>query len=199
VVNDVPLLEWNTDKERYLTDLEAAGVAIVPTQFVAPGVSFEAPAEPFVVKPSISAGGRRSAWFAAEEADAGQALVQRIHAEGDTAMIQPYLADEDETALVYIDGWYSHSLARRVPLPTARSSTGLYLTEQLAQAEAMVEQCLIAEAALALAPGEPLYARVDLLGGAVLELELTEPSLYFAFGAGSVERVARAVAATLTR
>ena len=41
----------------------------------------------------------------------------------------------------------------------------------------------------------PLYARVDLIRDAdaaprVLELELTEPSLFFAHAAGSVERFA---------
>jgi glutathione synthase/RimK-type ligase-like ATP-grasp enzyme len=196
VLNPVRLLEWNTDK-RYLADLDAAGVPIVPTQFVPPGAAFEPPDESFVVKPSVSAGGRSSARFAPEEAKAAGALVARIHADGRTAMVQPYLGDADETALVYIDGRYSHALGRRVPLPADDSRTGLYLTEQLAHADATVEQCETAEAALACVPGDPLYARVDLLGGAVLELELTEPSLYFEFGDGSADRLARAVAATL--
>ena len=80
---------------------------------------------------------------------------------------------------------------RRVPLPQGGERAGLYLDEELAPGEASAEEREIAEAALACAPGEPLYARVDLLGGAVLELELTEPSLYFEFGAGSADRLAR--------
>ena len=40
IENTVPVLECNTDKERYLTDLERAGVQIVPTEFVPPGASF---------------------------------------------------------------------------------------------------------------------------------------------------------------
>jgi hypothetical protein len=44
----------------------------------------------------------------------------------------------------------------------------------------------------------PLYARVDLIRDAegapvLLELELTEPSLFFAHAPGSAERFARAV------
>jgi hypothetical protein len=44
----------------------------------------------------------------------------------------------------------------------------------------------------------PLYARIDLIRGdgdepVVLELELTEPSLYFAQGPGSAQRFAAAI------
>jgi glutathione synthase/RimK-type ligase-like ATP-grasp enzyme len=194
VLNDVPLLEWNTDKEGYLTTLEAAGVPIVPTRFVPPGEQFAAPGEPFVVKPSISAGGRASARF--EPAQDATALVGRIHAEGRTVMVQPFV-DGLETALVYIAGEYSHALRRRVPLPAGGERSVLYLEEELSAAEATAEERATAAEALACTPGEPLYARVDLLGGAVLELELTEPSLYLEYGDSSVDRLARAVAATL--
>ncbi|MGH3142461.1 MAG: ATP-grasp domain-containing protein [Gaiellales bacterium] len=154
VENPVPMLEWNTDK-RYLEHLAAAGVPIVPTQFVAPGAAFEPPAEPFVVKPSVSAGGRRSAWFEQDEIGAAQALVARIHAEGRTAMIQPYLADAGETALVYIDGAYSHALSRCVPLPSGGDRSVLYLAEELAPAEATAQERTTAENAIACAPGRP--------------------------------------------
>jgi glutathione synthase/RimK-type ligase-like ATP-grasp enzyme len=194
VVNDVPLLEWNTDK-RYLEQLAAAGVATVHTQYVEPGAAFEPPGEPYVVKPSVSAGGRSSARFVPGDEDAAQTLVEQIHADRRTAMVQPYL-DGEEKALVYIDGAYSHALRRRVPLPAAGSRPVFYLDEELAPAEASAADRRTAEAALACVPGEPSYARVDLLGGAVLELELTEPSLYFEYGAGSAERLAKALSRT---
>ncbi len=136
VENALPLLEWNTDKERYLTDLDRTGVPIVPTTFVPPGATFESPTEPFVVKPSISAGGRSSAWFAPENRDAAHALVAELHATERTAMIQPYLATAEEKALVYVGGKYSHALGRRVPLPEAGSRPVFYLDEQLEPAEA---------------------------------------------------------------
>ena len=197
VLNEVPLLEWNTDK-RYLEQLGAAGVPIVPTRFVEPGAAYEPPTGTFVVKPSVSAGGRRSAWFAPEEADAGQALVERIRADGETAMIQPYLADAEEKALVFVDGAYSHALHRRAPLPAGGERQVLYLDEELGPGDASADERAIAEAALACAPGKPLYARVDLLAGAVLELELTEPSLYLEYGDGSATRLARAISARLS-
>lgn len=198
VLNPVPVLEWNTDKQRYLTDLEAAGVPIVPTRFVAPGSALDPPGQPFVVKPAVSAGGRSSARFEPDEADAAQALLARLHTEGRTAMIQPYLGELDETALVYIDGVYSHALRRRVPLPAAGARAVLYLDEQLRPAEATPDERKTAEAALACAPGELLYGRVDLVHGAVLELELAEPSLYFSFGERSADRFADAAAAAVS-
>ncbi len=186
----MPLLEWNTDKERYLTALEATGVPIVPTRFISPGEPFVAPDSPFVVKPSISAGGRSSARFEPDQ-DA-ESLIRRIHADGRTAMLQPYV-DGRESALVYIGGSFSHALMRRAALPQGGERAGLYLEEELGHGEATAEERQVADAAMQVAPGEPLYARVDLLGGAVLELELTEPSLYFAFGSGSADRFAAAI------
>jgi glutathione synthase/RimK-type ligase-like ATP-grasp enzyme len=199
VLNPLPVLEWSTDKQRYLTELSAMGVPVVPTRFVAPGIALDPPAEPFVVKPAVSAGGRSSARFEPDETDAAEALLTHIHAEGRTAMVQPYLGDADETALVYIDGVYSHAVRRSVPLPGADARAVLYLDEAIAPAEAAPAARQTAEAALGCAPDELLYARVDLLGGAVLELELAEPSLYFSYGEGSADRFAAAVAAASQR
>jgi glutathione synthase/RimK-type ligase-like ATP-grasp enzyme len=193
VLNPVPVLEWNTDKQRYLTDLEGAGVPVVPTRFLEPGTGLDAPEAPFVVKPAVSAGGRSSARFELEQAEAACALLARIHAEGRTAMVQPYLGEVEESALVYIDGTFSHALRRRVPLPSAGEQEVLYLDEHLGPAEATETERRTAEAALSCAPAELLYGRVDLVDGAVLELEATEPSLYLGFGTGAAARLAAAI------
>jgi len=193
------VLEWSTDKAVYLASLEAAGVPVVATQFVPPGRPADLPREPFVVKPAVSAGGRSSARFEPDQATAAQALLARIHAEGRTAMVQPYLGGSEETALVYLNGDYSHAVHRRVPLPAADARAVLFLEEHVGPAEVTREERAIAEAALACAPGEILYGRVDLLGGAVLELELAEPSLYFSCDEGSADRFADAVAAAASQ
>ena len=192
----MPVLEWNTDKERYLTDLAAAGVPIVPTEFVAPGEPFKPPDDAFVVKPAVSAGGRSSAQFTGADA-AAAALVARIHGEGRTAMVQPYLGDIVETDLIYIDGAFSHALRRRVPLPAAGERDVFFLDEELRPGEATAGDREVAERALAAAPGELLYGRVDLVEGAVLELEVAEPSLYLAFGPGAAAALAAAIATRL--
>jgi glutathione synthase/RimK-type ligase-like ATP-grasp enzyme len=190
----LPLLEWNTDKQRYLTDLAAAGVPVVPTLFLDPGQELEQPEGPFVVKPAVSAGGRRSARFDERGIDVARELVGRIHADGNTAMVQPHLDDAVELGLVYIDGRYSHAVRRRVPLPEAGEQEVLYLDEDLAPAEATDEEQRVAEAALACAGQELLYGRVDVMAGVVLELEITEPSLYLTLGQGAAGRFASAIA-----
>jgi glutathione synthase/RimK-type ligase-like ATP-grasp enzyme len=193
VLNPFPALEWNTDKQRYLTDLAAAGVPIVPTGFVEPGDELRPQSAAFVVKPAVSAGGRSSARFEADELRAAEVLVARIHAESRTAMVQPFLGDSEEKALVYVDGEFSHAVRRRVPLPDAGDRDVLYLDEDLDPAQAAEAEKDIAGAALACSPTPLLYGRVDLMGDAVLELEIAEPSLYLAYGQDAANRFARAI------
>jgi glutathione synthase/RimK-type ligase-like ATP-grasp enzyme len=199
VLNPLPLLEWNTDKRRYLTDLAAAGVPVVPTVFVDPGGELQPPDGPFVVKPAVSAGGRSSARFEHGEIDAARELVGRIHTEGRTAMVQPHLGDQAEIGLVSIDGRHSHAVGRRVPLPRASEQKVLYLDEQIGPAVATRRDREVAAAALACAGSGSglLYGRVDLMAGVVLELEIAEPSLYLAFGDGAARRFAAAIARRL--
>jgi glutathione synthase/RimK-type ligase-like ATP-grasp enzyme len=196
IENPLTVLRFGVDKQRYLGALAAASVPIVPTAFVRAGDPFEPPDEAFVVKPAVSAGGRRSARFDAGDETARQ-LVGEITGAGETAMVQPLLTGVPETSLVYVDGAFSHSLARRASLPPARAEEVLYLEEELGPYEASAAERRVAERALAVVPGPCLYARVDLLGGLVLELEVVEPSLYLAYGEGSATRFATAVAARL--
>lgn len=196
VENPLPALRFGIDKERYLTAL--AGVPVVPTEFVHPGESFSPPDGPFVVKPAISAGGRRSARFEGGDEAAGE-LVAEISAVGDTAMVQPLVEGVNEASLVFVDGEYSHALSRCAALPLGAPHEVLYLEEELGPHEATPEERRVAEAALALVPESTLYARVDLLGGAVLELEIVEPSLYLSFSPPAADRLAAAIVNRLER
>jgi len=192
IENPLSVLRFGVDKERYLGALAGAGVPVVPTTFVDRDEPFRPPDEAFVVKPSISAGGRRSARF--EAGDEGAAsLVGEIVGAGETAMVQPLLSDVAESSLVYVDGIYSHSLSRRAALPAGRAEEVLYLEEELGPHEPSPQDRRVAEAALAVIPAATLYARVDLLGGLVLELEVVEPSLYLAYGDGAADRVAEGI------
>jgi glutathione synthase/RimK-type ligase-like ATP-grasp enzyme len=190
IENPLPVLRFGIDKERYLTAL--AGIPVVPTEFVRPGEPFSPPERPFVVKPAISAGGRRSARFDPDD-EAARELVAEITGAGDTAMVQPLVEDAAERSFVFLDGRYSHALSRSAALPHGGPETVLYLEEELGPYEAASAEREIAEAALAIVPSPTLYARVDLLGGAVLELEIVEPSLYLSYGEGSAARFAEAV------
>jgi glutathione synthase/RimK-type ligase-like ATP-grasp enzyme len=189
--NPAAVARWNTDKS-YLAELLDAGLAVVPTTLVEPGTAARFPAADFVVKPSVGSGSRGTARFAAG-ADAS-AHVAALHADGHTALIQPYQSSVDtegELALVYFGGIYSHAFAKGAILGSAMDESGLYLTEQLAKAEPPADAIALAEdvldaasALLGILRAELLYARVDLVRGAdgkplLLELELTEPSLGF--------------------
>jgi glutathione synthase/RimK-type ligase-like ATP-grasp enzyme len=212
LVNPVAVLEWNTDK-RYLSELTGAGLPVVETAFVAPGEKLVAPAGEYVVKPTVSAGSRDTARFGADtdpEADAARAvaLVAEIHASGRTAMVQPYVASVDErgeTALLFFDGAFSHAI-HKGPL-LARGSeptTDVFAAEHIrpreaTDAEREVGARVVAWATEHLGVDALTYARVDVVEDAagapmVLELELTEPSLFFA---GDPARVARFASAVL--
>ena len=128
-------------------------------------------------------------------------------------MVQPYVRSVDtagETGMIFIDGEFSHAVRKNALLTGPhRPTQGLYKQEEMSRFEATGEQLAVAQQALAAAadavPGqEPnLYARVDLVNGddgapMVIEVELTEPSLFFALGKGSLDRFADALVRRLS-
>lgn len=204
--NPLAVLRWTTDK-RYLADLAAAGVPIVPSQWCPPGTRPELPEGSFVVKPSVGAGSVGAARFAAGEHAAATAHVEKLHAAGQVALIQPYLAAVEgaagETALVFFAGVFSHAIRKAAILvPDLSMVGGLYAAEKIRPASASAAQLAVARAALAVAPGGGplLYARVDLIPDdagepRVLELELCEPSVFLEHADGAADRFAAAIAA----
>jgi len=205
LVNPPGVLAWNTDK-RYLHELAVAGLPVVPTTLVAPGAAFMSPVGEYVVKPTISAGSRDTARFGDGEGDRAAALIAAIHAGGRTAMVQPYVASVDargETALLFFDGAFSHAIHKGPLLrPGAEPTSEVFAAETIeprtpTDAELAVAGRIVEHAAQRLGTGPPLYARIDLVEDAdgaplLLELELTEPSLFFA---GDTARLARFAAA----
>jgi glutathione synthase/RimK-type ligase-like ATP-grasp enzyme len=198
VLNAPEVLRWNTDK-RYLEEL---GGTVVPTAFLEPGSTFRVPDTPFVVKPSVGAGSIGAARYAAGDPRAEQHVAD-LHAAGKTVIVQPYLEAVDregELALMFLEGRFSHAVRKEALLVEgSEPGAGLYLEETLTAAEASGPELEIAERALAGVPfprHDLLYARVDLLPGpAVLEVELTEPSLFIGYAEGAAERFADAIAA----
>lgn len=208
--NPPRLLRWSSDK-RYLRDLAAAAVPVVPTAFAAPGEAMDWPeGDEIVVKPTVSGGSLDTARYRASRRDEAEAHVARLHATGRVAMAQPYLSrvegERGETALVHIDGVLSHA-ARKGPMlvPGLRIVGGLFVEEDIRPSAPTPEERDVAAAAIAAIPGAgpPLYARVDLVPddagrAVVLELELVEPSLFLAHGHDASDRMAGAIAARLT-
>lgn len=194
VANPADVVAWNTDKT-YLGDLAAAGVPTVPTVFAEPGAQVTLPDAPeIVVKPSVGAGSRGAGRFARDAAGAARTHAQALQDAGRTAMIQPYLEGVDaagETALLYFDGRFSHAVRKGPMLSAGAAHTvdgeALFVAENISPRTPDAAQLDVGAAVVSALSARfgaaPLYARVDLLPGAtgpvVVEVELTEPSLFF--------------------
>jgi glutathione synthase/RimK-type ligase-like ATP-grasp enzyme len=211
VLNPLTVVRWNTDKH-YLAQLGKAGIATVPSQFVEPGEDAGAAVGKFlesylqaelVVKPAIGAGSRDTERHRRSDVASAVAHAQRLLDAKRSVLLQPYLerVDRDgETALMFFDGRFSHAI-RKGPLlpPGGVATTGLFAAETITPRVPGADEMRLAERILAAIPsGVPLYARIDLIrddSGApcLLELELTEPSLFFAHAADSAEKFTAAV------
>ncbi len=212
LANPAEVLAWNTDKH-YLADLAAAGVPVVPTTFASCVDDLVVPeAEQFVIKPTVGAGSMGAARFAADDLEAAATHLASLVDRGAVAMVQPYLDQvevDDETGIVVIDGVVSHAIAKGAMLVVDEMDrSGLFRAEAISPRTPSTEELHVAEAALAAAlahlgmPGPLLYARVDLLpspdGPVLIELELTEPSLFFEMAPLSADLLAMAIEARIT-
>ena len=215
LLNPADVIEWNTDK-RYLRDLLDAGVPVVPTVFLEPGglTEWEPPVgfAEYVVKPAVSAGSRDTMrYIAAEPMEIARAHARRLLDANRVVMIQPYLEAVDtigETAIIYMGGEFSHSI-RKGPMlaPNAEGERveGLYVVETIDPRTPTDAEHAAARQVLAAIPGgsdRVLYARVDLIPGSdgeplLLELELTEPSLFFAKHESAAANMVKAIMARL--
>lgn len=212
LLNPLPVIERNTDKH-YLADLAKARIATVPSVFVEPGDNaakaldaflkkFKDAAE-FVAKPAVGAGSRDAQRFGREQRDAAVTHVARLLDAGRSVLLQPYLTSVDtagETALMFFAGQFSHAI-RKGPLlqrdegPTEK----LFAPEKITARTPGADERDLAERIVAALPrlfkldGPLAYARIDLIrdgDGApcLLELELTEPSLFFLYDDTAADR-----------
>lgn len=213
LANPANLLEWNADKG-YLRELADAGVPTIPTIWVEPGARLPRWRwEEVVVKPAVSAGARGAARYDGDDRAAAAVHVEAINQRGDTAMVQPYLADVDrvgELGAYLFGGRISHAITKGAVLrpgapPQADSS--LARTQSVARAELTSELVAFANDVLTRMPARlpaPLYARVDALRGGdgrlvLLELEVLEPNLFLQTDAEAAVRFARAVESWILR
>jgi hypothetical protein len=213
LANPADLVEWNIDK-RYLSDLAAAPLPVVPTTFLEPGDAVRIPDRgEIVIKPVVSVGAVDTRRYRMpEHGDAARRLIDELLANGRAVMVQPYLSsveDPGEIDLVFLGGACSHAVRKRAQL-LEHDAPALQVPddEHAVATDASREQIAVAERAVRVAADRfmngapPLYARVDLLLGVrdepmILELELTEPSLYLSTSEGAADRFADAIANTL--
>ncbi|MER5508325.1 hypothetical protein ABT052_23720 [Streptomyces sp. NPDC002766] len=206
LANPADIVAWNTDK-RYLGDLAAAGVPVVPTRYLAPGAAPDLPdGHEYVVKPTSGAGARYAARYLPEERETAVRHLARMHEEGFTAMVQPYMRAIDtggERALQFFGGRLLHASRKRAVLaPGTAYDADKVAHPDLEPWRPTPAELAVAERALAAVPDAAglLYARVDLVDGedgepVVMELELVEPNLFLFLHPGSVAAVQDAILA----
>jgi hypothetical protein len=220
LANPPDVVAWNTDK-RYLSELTTAGVAVAPTEWVAPEDEWAPPPDgEWVIKPAVSAGSKDSGRYRLDDPDHRRLAawhVARLQRRDRLVMVQPYLPAVQtygETGLVFFadpvrgDLAYSHAI-RKGPMltgPDLGDDSQLFLAEQITPRTPTAAELSVAWQALAAVPGGParlLYARVDLIPGTdgaslLVELELTEPSLFLSHAEATAERFAEAIVAFLS-
>ncbi len=206
VVNSPAVLRWNIDK-RYLRDLEAAGVPVVPTIWVEPGgdpdpALLGLPVGEIVVKPSVSGGGFQTARYRPDEHHRARRHVADLVRSGRTAMVQPYqqaVDDVGEIGLIFVGGVFSHAMHKDPMIPPGAAPTDSLIEFQLVTpASASAAQVELGHAAVAAAEqlhGPSAYARVDTVEAddgqpVLLELEMLDPVLFFDTDPAGAERFA---------
>jgi glutathione synthase/RimK-type ligase-like ATP-grasp enzyme len=189
LLNPAPVLRWNSDKA-YLADLAAAGVPTVPTTRVPPGGAWEPPAADYVVKPAVASGGIGAARYVERSVADARRHVDALHADGQTALVQPYLPAVDaggEAALVFLGEHFSHAVTKGGVLEAdAGTVFGLWERQRIAPHAPRDDELALAGQAVAAVRerfGPTAYARIDVVDGPgggplVMEVELVEPTLF---------------------
>jgi glutathione synthase/RimK-type ligase-like ATP-grasp enzyme len=206
VINPPALLSWNSDKA-YLAGLGAAGVPTVPTLEVdhlneaALAAAFRTlGTDEVVVKPPVSAGA--SGTFRLREGE-GAHVPMEVH--GERMMIQPFLpsiSGTGEYSLILFGGEISHCVVKRPKAGDFRVQPNF--GGETVACEPPAGAVELARAALAQAPAEAVYARVDMVIGIdgalqIIELELIEPALFLHCADEAKPRFAAAVISAAER
>jgi glutathione synthase/RimK-type ligase-like ATP-grasp enzyme len=205
--NSGAILEWNLDK-RYLQDLAAASVPLVPTIVVARGEDPDVAAlargrgwDEIVVKPTISGNAHATHRFRLADADRYRDDIARTLVDRGL-LIQPFLPEiltDGELSLLFFDGVFSHAIRKRPKAGDFRVQHHFGGTS--ARTTVRDEWIQTARTCIAAAPALPVYARVD---GVVhdgrfllMELEVFEPLMFLAQHPEAPGRFARAIARAL--
>ncbi len=191
--NAANILQWNLDKH-YLLELQEQGLPVVPTaianhaQLAAAVDALWQAGHSAIVKPVISGG----AW-GLHHLQAGASL--QVDPRQAPYLVQPFvpsIADAGELSLILLGGELSHGI-RKIPragdIRVQKEHGGRYQRE-VPDAQALQT----AKAILAACPGQPLYARADLVEREgryeLMEMELLEPELFFTIVPEAADRLA---------
>ena len=211
--NSADVITWNLDK-RYLRECVETGLPTIPTLFVRTPEDITDEVTQLlhadvVVKPTISAGSNNTERFRGDY-NAASRFVHAVLDMGKVAMVQPYqsaIDEEDETALNYFNGEFSHAFRKGAILSTGVNvKNGLFVVEDISARAPTPAQRALGDETMAFLVKRwgkaPLYARIDTVPGGngepvIIEIEMAEPSFFFHTTNGSAERFADAVVSVL--
>ncbi|MEZ5063446.1 MAG: hypothetical protein R3B81_01875 [bacterium] len=215
VANPVRALRWNLDKDVFLEDLAARGVAIVPTRVARPGdprrlseVLAGTDWSRAVVKPAVSLnsnGTWRVDTTQVETPDAEERF--RCAMASAPLLIQRYepaIETDGEWSFVFLAGRFAHAVRKR-PAPgdfRVQSEFGGHKERIGVPPAALLESAEQTLSTAETACGERFtYARVDGVrapeGFLLMELEVLDPSLYLEVAPESVPVARDAILALL--
>ncbi|HUO81577.1 MAG TPA: hypothetical protein VM616_01825 [Gammaproteobacteria bacterium] len=203
LVNPVQLVIPNLHK-RYLATLQEAGLSVPPFVIVPKGddvrlgdLFAKLGTHDAVIKPAVSASALNTWRTVDERMPANQRRLIELIADQDM-MVQafvPEVLERGEWSLIAFGGRPSHAVLKRVKQGDFRSQAefgGL-----IEAGEPPAELAALGAAALHTLAPAAAFARLDLVeartGPLLMEVELVEPVLFFAFAARAAERFAEAV------
>ena len=209
LLNAPDTIWWNLDKH-YLADLEARGVATVPSRYLDVGDARPLASlldalgwDEAVIKPCVSGSARHTHRLTRETADAVQAALADVRAR-EAFILQPFvhsILTEGELTLVVIDGLVTHAVRKRAKAGDFRVQDDHGGTWE--EVVPSAEEIAFAERAMAAVSPRPVYGRVDLVRDEdgrlqTMELELIEPELWLRTHPAAAERMGRAIARRLS-
>lgn len=206
LLNPPDVVRWNSHK-RYLIELGDRGIATMSTHWLAAGTQvnlYELMGDrgwsEVVIKPAVSANSRKT--VRCDRPEVGQTHLDTFLPQHDM-MVQPYLPSIEtagERSLMFVNRRFAHAICKRPAAGDYRVQEEYGGRFEFAIPSAA--ELDLAERALAAVPFPLLYARVDVVSGEddeplLIELELVEPSLYFAAAPKTADLLAEAIATLL--
>jgi glutathione synthase/RimK-type ligase-like ATP-grasp enzyme len=202
--NPYEVVRWNMHK-RYMRDLEARGVLIADTEWIAraePAPLSQVLARrgwtDAIIKPAISASATDT-WRTTRDVGADGLRYRELVERADVLVQRtvPEVLSAGEWSLMFIDSTYSHGVIKRPAAGDFRVQT-----EKGGSAAPAVPPRTVVESAeriVAMIPAPCLYTRIDGVetsqGFMLMEVEAIEPLLFFAFEPRACAAMARALAA----
>ncbi|MGQ0562928.1 MAG: ATP-grasp domain-containing protein [Gemmatimonadota bacterium] len=203
VYNPPALERWNSDKH-YMLELERRGVHITPTRIVERGgartladIMAETGWQRVVVKPTVASTGfatwqvNAPAPVAAEQRFAAQVAAMSV-------LVQQFVTGvaAGERSFVFIGGEFTHCVLKKAAGEELRVHIEWGGTVE--RIDAPADQIAWAQSVVAAVDQPWLYARVDAVADrqgrlVLMELEMLEPELFFAYNPAAVDRFIRSV------